>query len=154
MIRLQPLQAGQMPAAGPSRDTLMDRTKLKAACTERLDTLAATHKIGHESNHANRYVLRSAKGTSVEMMLEKGGTGNANLWVRSDFAPGISTDRIEQRAYPGRSVNTLTNNKGKKVYGRHSGLRPMEQLATADLTRFTLSTVADLDQIISVLRAA
>jgi hypothetical protein len=132
----------------------MDRTKLRAACTERLDSLATPHRIGHATNLANRYVLRSAKGTSVEIMFEKGGTGNANLWVRSDFAPGISTDRIEQRVYPGRAVNSLTNAKGKTVYGRHSGLRPMEQLATADLTRFTLSSVADLDQIIAVLRTA
>lgn len=132
----------------------MDRTKLKAACVERLDHQAAIHKIGHETSHANRYVLRSSKGTQIEIMFEKGGTGNANLWVRSDFATGIPGNRIEQRIYPGKAVNTLTNNKGKTVYGRHAGLRSMDQLADADLTRFTLSTLADLDQVIAVLKAA
>ncbi len=132
----------------------MDRTKLKAAIVERLDASAAPHKIGHEQTNANRYVLRSAKGTSVEIMFEKGGTGNANLWVQTDLVSSIQPGRIEQRKYMAKSLNSKQNAKGKTVYGRHSGLRPMEQLGNADLTRFTLASVAELDQIIAVLRAA
>ncbi len=132
----------------------MLRAKLKADIVARLDSIAKTHSLGHQTAYANRYVLPVTGGKPVELMFEKGGTGNANLWVRSDVVNPISTDRILQRDYPAKDLNKLTNKGGKVMYGRHPALRPMDQLGLADLTRYTLKSVAQLDQIVANLNGS
>lgn len=130
------------------------REDLKAACLAVLDLHAVEHPGGHQSAYASRYILRSANGTRVEVLFEKGSRGPANLWVCEAFVEALIDSDIKQRHSPAAGLNQTDPETGKTHYGRHSALRSMRQLGNADLVCFTLEHVSQLNRIVDVLKRA
>ena len=149
--------AGSRAAVGSSRiDTrseLLGRDELKTRCLALLDAAAIEHPAGHGKLFA-RYVLRTQDGDRIEMMFEKGEKSRANLWLACDHAVQLVTMGVEFRDYPASALYQPTEPGGKPVYGRHSALKSMRDLANADLVRFTIDRVDQMEVILTKLKAA
>ena len=128
------------------------RIALKRACMDRLSRVAVEHPAGHQGKLAARFILRTPSGERIELMFEKGDASSANLWVCKRFVIGLLDADIPYRYAPGSAAFKVRNADGKPVYGRHSALKTMDQLATDDLICFGLRTVGDLDAILFQLR--
>jgi len=130
----------------------MLRDELKDAILERLGEVAVEHPAGHQGKLAARFILRSASGEGIELMFEKGPASAPNLWMHRKYAEPLMTSGIDHRVSPARALYAVPNNLGKKIYGRHTGLRPMHQLADSDLVCFKLKALAELEVMVEVLR--
>lgn len=151
------VNAAPEAVAGPSRiDTrseLLGRDELKSRCLALLDAAAMEHPAGHGKLFA-RYVLRTQDGDRIEMMFEKGEKSRANLWLACDHAVQLVTMGVEFRDYPGSALYQPTEPGGKPAYGRHSALKSMRDLANADLVRFTIDRVDQMEMILATLTTA
>lgn len=132
--------------------TTLARDALKAAILQRLAELAVEHPSGHQDKLAARFILRSRGGEAIELMFEMGPATPANLWIHRKFAGPLLASDIEQRESPARILYAVTNGNGKKVYGRHTALLAMRQLADADLVCFKLVAVSEIEAAIGMLR--
>ncbi len=130
----------------------MNREKLKLRCLAQLDERATKHPAGHQGKLAARYLLRHSSGDVVAVMFEKGPDTPANLWVARRYVsnlilkPGVNF----KLSLASKLYSTISKN-GEPLYGRHSALRAMPELKHADLIRFRISTMVDLDQILDHL---
>ena len=131
----------------------ISREDMKAACMARLDAVAVEHPAGHQGKYAARYVMRTTGGDPVELMFEKGSRGPANLWLTERHARPLLSDELDYRQAPAGAIGIVTDAEGKKIYGRHSALKPMRELGSADLVCIRLKDVAELDRILCQLRA-
>lgn len=134
--------------------TELSRANLKRAIVNRLDAIAEPHRLGHQDAYANRYVTRSAHDAPVELMFEKDPETEPHLWVLADQVRSIPQDAVLSALYSKDDLYKLPAKNGGKQYGRHSALEKMTWLGKADLVRFTLGSVQDLDLILSVLMQA
>ena len=140
------------PATG--RQTRVDRQAelharggLKVACLALLDTVAIEHPAGHTGSVA-RYLLRSNDDDRIELMFEKGPKSRANLWLTRALVGDLLSAGIEFRLYPASDLYKPTEAGGEPSYGRHTALKKMRDLANADLVRFTIYRVEEVQKIL------
>jgi hypothetical protein len=131
--------------------TNLSRPHLKRAIVNRLDAAAKEHRIGHQDAYANRYSMRSDDNVPVELMFEKDPETESYLWVLAAQVANLSDGTIPAEFYSKDDLYNVPAKNGGMQYGRHSALEKMTWLGKANLVRFTLGSVADLDQILSVL---
>ncbi|KPP83622.1 MAG: hypothetical protein HLUCCO07_16295 [Rhodobacteraceae bacterium HLUCCO07] len=134
--------------------TDLSRPHLKRAIVNRLDAVAREHRLGHQDAYANRYSMRSDDDAPVEMMFEKDPDTEPHLWVLAEQVASIPKGTIPAEFYSKDDLYNVPAKNGDMQYGRHSALEKMTWLGKADLVRFTLRSVADLDHIVSVLMQA
>lgn len=134
--------------------TELSRPHLKRAIINRLDSIAEPHRLGHQDTYANRYSLRSDHDAPVELMFEKDPATEPHLWSLADQVASIPGGTIPAEFYSKDDLYKVPAKNGGMQYGRHSALEKMTWLGKADLMRFTLRSVADLDHILSVLMQA
>lgn len=132
--------------------TTIARDVLKAAIFQRLSEVAVEHPVGHQGKLAARFILRSHGGEGIELMFEKGPASAPNLWMHQKYAEPLLDSEIEQRASPAHALFSIANEKGKKIYGRHTALLPMRQLADADLVCFKLKAVCEVESVVDALK--
>lgn len=132
--------------------TTTTRAELKLACLALLDEVAVQHPAGHQGKLAARYVLQSASGKRIGLMFEKSVTTPANLWLEQRFATDLMEAELQPRVYLASDLYSETEPGQKPLYGRHTGLKPMRELANADLVRVTFDRIAQLEMIITRLR--
>lgn len=85
-------------------------------------------------------------------MFEKGPATPANLWMHRRFGEMFATAILGRKESPAAAHFAVKNMAAKLIYGRHAGLRPMRQLADADLSCFKLKSMVDLETILEALR--
>lgn len=132
---------------------MMDREELKLACLERLEAVAMEHPSGHQGKLAARYLLRCKNGDRVEVMFEKGPKSPANLWVaHRRVASLIAEPGLHFQSSPASALFARKDSNGKPIYGRHSALKSMRELENADLICFRITSVSELERILTVLQ--
>jgi hypothetical protein len=131
--------------------TELSTPHLKRAIVNQLDGVARQHRLGHQDAYANRYTMRSDHDAPIEVMFEKAPDTDPHLWVLADQVASIRDCDIPAEFYAKNDLYTVPAKNGGMQYGRHSALEKMTWLGKADLVRFTLRSVADLDQILAVL---
>jgi len=96
-------------------------------------------------------VLYRSDGDVIELMFEKHPSTPANLWVAERHGASLMRLGIEYRASP--ATDLLVPGEGERAvrYGRHSALKPMRQLAYAELVRFTVRSVDELEVLLDGL---
>ncbi|WP_231572730.1 hypothetical protein [Paracoccus sanguinis] len=132
---------------------MQGREELKAQCLALLKEAAHEHPAGH-SKLVARYVMRSRNDNRIELMFEKSDKSRANLWLASRYGAELMDVGIRCRAYPASAIYQDAAPGGKKVYGRHSALKSMRDLAHADLIRLTIERPAQMETILRKLDAA
>lgn len=132
--------------------TADQRAALKFAILQRLSEVATEHPAGHQGKLAARFVFRSHDGEGIELMFEKGRNSPPNLWMHQERAELLMTSGIDHRKSEAATLYAVTNEMGKKTYGRHAALLAMHQLANADLVRFKLTSLDELEMMIETLR--
>lgn len=132
--------------------TTLKRDTLKAAILQRLGQVAVEHPSGHQGKLAARFILRSQSGEGIELMFEKGPASPPNLWMHLKFAAALMTGAVAHKESPARTLYVVTNEEGKKIYGRHAALLAMHQLTDADFVCFNLKSLTDLEVIVQLLR--
>ena len=128
--------------------------QLKTAITNRLGDVAGEHRLGHQDAYANRYSMRSDNDAPVELMFEKAPDTEPHLWVLAAQVSTIPEGAVHAEFYSKADLYKLPAKNGGMQYGRHSALEKMALLGKADLMRFTLRSVADLDLILLVVKRA
>ncbi|HRK67050.1 MAG TPA: hypothetical protein PKY73_05810 [Hyphomonas sp.] len=136
--------------SGRTRSTGIDRSALKTECLALLEAAALAHPAGHGKSFA-RYILRSQNGERVELMFEKGEKVGANLWLSSNHAGELLNRGLQCRHYPAAAMNVGDSDGKRPTHGRHAALKSMRDLAYADLVRFTIDRVAQLELLLSRL---
>ena len=121
---------------------------MKAACIALLIERATEHPAGHQSKYVARYVMVAASGARVAMMFEKGDRTPAHLWMELRFARALSTAEAALRVYPATALYLGDQQYREPAYGRHAGLKPMRELAHADLARMTVESVGQLAMVL------
>lgn len=135
------------------KDALMSREELKLACLALLDDAAVEHPSGHQGKSAARYILRSENDDRIELMFEKGENSRANLWVAKSFARDLMNLGIECKEYSASDLNREVEPGKPRRYGRHAALKQMRDLAHADLVRFTVENIGQMQLIIERLKS-
>jgi hypothetical protein len=74
------------------------------------------------------------------------------LWVPDRQSLGALLTDVPGARYP-RSASWQITAAGRRVYGRHSGLKTVLELRDADLIRFAPRTVAEAGRMIACLKA-
>ncbi|MBZ8117371.1 hypothetical protein KUD11_01785 [Roseovarius sp. LXJ103] len=132
----------------------MNAEQLKAACLQRLDQRVAEHPAGHQGKLAARYLIRARDGDAIEIMFEKGPRGPANLWVEaSRVSAFLEHTDLCHRLAPAATLYAVKGANGKPVYGRHSALKSMRDLAHADLVCIRIEALTELDRFLDHLQA-
>jgi hypothetical protein len=108
------------------------------------------HPAGHQTKLAAHYVLVASDGERIGMMFEKGPSSPTNLWMRAEHAVRLRHVDVLRRDYPATDLYAGADDKGRAIYGRHAALKPMRDLANADLVRFEFERI---DQFEAALRA-
>jgi hypothetical protein len=134
--------------------TNISRVNLKRAILSRLDAVAEPHRLGHQDDYANRYVMRSDHDARVELMFEKGSKTEPYLWVLAKQVTSISNEEVPSEFYSKEDIYKIPAKNGGMQYGRHSALEKMTLLGRDDLVRFTLRSLQDLNHILLVLKQA
>jgi hypothetical protein len=128
------------------------RAELKAQCLALLDNTAIEHPAGHQGKLAARYILRSNNQERIGLMFEKGDNCPAYLWVNAGYAAAMLDTDIISLLYPASALYQTDEATKKTLYGRHAALKPMRDLANADLVRFNIDRIIQFEQIIDHLR--
>ncbi|MDO9637290.1 MAG: hypothetical protein Q7J44_01970 [Pseudotabrizicola sp.] len=108
------------------------------------------HPAGHTGS-VGRYVIRSKNGGRIEILFDTYGKGRAKLWIAQQYAGPLLNAGIEVHAYPASHIYKTTDEGTRLSYGRHSALKSMRDLANADLVRFTIIRVDQLEVILDQL---
>lgn len=87
-------------------------------------------------------------------MFEKGEKSKPNLWVERRFVSGLEEAGIEFRVYLASALYPTSAPDQKQAYGRHAALKAMRDLANADLVRFTIERITQLEMILAELMTA
>jgi hypothetical protein len=133
------------------RMTEVSRANLKRAIVTRLDSIAEEHRLGHQAAYANRYKIRSHHDAPIELMFEKKPDTEPHLWVLAAQVASIPEGALVAEPYPAADLYKVPAKGGGKQYGRHSALEDMGMLGRADLVRFTLRSLADLDVVLTTV---
>lgn len=117
----------------------MASEELKRHCLARLNERAMEHPSGHQGQLAARFLLKRSDGDVVELMFEKGPKSPPNLWVANNRVGGlIEQSGLQFRLSPASILFTKKGSNGKPLYGRHSALKPMQELGHSDLVCFRI----------------
>jgi len=127
------------------------RERLKQACIAELDQRARPHPAGH-SALSGRYIIDTRLGP-VAVMFERSDRTPAHLWLPTRVVAGLTLPAVPTEPYPAYACWQKKNAKGEALYGRHSNLLQMPELAKADLTRVTLGSPQHLRDILAALAA-
>ena len=130
------------------------RANLKRAIVSRLDSIAEEHRLGHQAAYANRYKMRSLHDAPIELMFEKHPETEPHLWALAAQVAAIPEGSLVAEPYPKADLYKVPAKDDGMQYGRHSALEDMTLLGRADLVRFTLRSVADLDVVLSAVMQA
>lgn len=150
--RKKPLKSESQQKRIAKTDKLEDRDELKKACLAHLSMIALEHPAGHGKNFA-RYFMISETGDRIEILLEKAEKGRPYLWLSLKHASPSLKLGIEFREYQACDLYQPVADGGKPVYGRHSALKLMRDLANSDLVRFKINRIDQIEAITSNLRA-
>lgn len=126
--------------------------QLKKAILELLNSQGREHSSGHQTSKAGRYVLTAPGGLPIEVMFEKDEATGANIWCPAKVASLLSD--LNPEISPKAGLWVKRNKKGELLYGRHSGLRAMPQLAEADLAKFQVRTLGEAKRVVDAILAA
>lgn len=129
----------------------MNRTQLKSAAEAILDRLADEHPLGHQASKAGRYVLRTAGGSAIELMLEKNDNSPVNIWVERRHAETLVGGSISCKPSPASSLRTTIGKDGRPNYGRHSALERIPALGEADLLCIAPRSLEELGKVLDHL---
>lgn len=132
---------------------ILDRADMKAACLTMLETAAIEHPAGHQGKLAARYIIRTTSGERIGLMFEKGERTKPYVWIERRFARDLLDLDIEFRLSLASSLYQEAEPGGKRTYGRHAALKSMRDLANADLIRFTIERVSQMETILQKLAA-
>lgn len=130
------------------------RDDLKRQCLAALDAAAIEHPAGHQGKLAARYILRTQAGEGIEMMFEKGPARPANLWMNEKYAERLCDGSVPFRRSPAVGLYAASDSDSPVRYGRHSALKPMRDLANADLVCFTIEREGQLEALLRALGEA
>lgn len=126
----------------------MKRSDLKDVL-DMFDSFALEHPDGHQKKKMNRYFV---SGSRLCFAFEKNdGRAHivddvaAHIWCPMKVAAYV--EGVKKIPYPASRLWTKTNASGKKLYGRHSGLKATKELRDIDLIRFTPLTLDDAKRI-------
>lgn len=126
----------------------MKRSDLKDVL-DMFDSFALEHPDGHQKKKMNRYFV---PGSGLCFAFEKNdGRAHivddvaAHIWCPMKVAAYV--EGVKKKPYPASRLWTKTNASGKKLYGRHSGLKATKELRDIDLIRFTPLTLDDAKRI-------
>lgn len=128
------------------------KIQLKKAILEVLDAQGREHPSGHQASKAGRYVLTAPGGVPIEVMFEKDEATGVNIWCPAKIASLLPD--LNPEISPKAELWVKRNKKGELIYGRHSGLRAMPQLADADLAKFQVRTLGEAKRIVDAILAA
>lgn len=129
------------------------RADLKACCLDILDSVAMEHPSGHQGKLVARYVLRTVSGERIGLMFEKSKKAKPNLWVELRFAKELLDLNISFIISQASSLYQQDKATGRIIYGRHAAIKAMRDLANADLVRFTIADITQLQIILKKLTA-
>lgn len=126
----------------------MKRSDLKDVL-DMFDSFALEHPDGHQKKKMNLYFV---PGSGLCFAFEKNdGRAHivddvaAHIWCPMKVAAYV--EGVKKKPYPASRLWTKTNASGKKLYGRHSGLKATKELRDIDLIRFTPLTLDDAKRI-------
>ncbi len=125
------------------------KTQLKKAILELLDAQGREHPSGHQTSKARRYMLTAPGGVPIEVMFEKDEVTGANIWCPAKVASLLPD--LNPEISPKAGLWVKRNKKGELLYGRHSGLRAMPQLAEADLAKFQPRTLGEARRVVDAI---
>ena len=131
----------------------LDRDELKRLWLLAFDSVAVEHGAGHQGKLAARYVLHTPTGSAIELMFEKGPKSPANLWLAKETGRALLDQGLRYRFSPATDTYAKADANGRALYGRHSGLKPMRQLAHADLLCFTIERPTEVKWLLDKLLA-
>lgn len=124
----------------------MNREELKKAALELFDKIADEHPKGHQEVYMNYYIVKNSK---LCFAFEKAPRTPANIWCKL----GVENE-VKGIAWVPSWAKDLwkeENDKGKKVYGRHSGLKKVDELRDADLVKYTAKTLGEVQKVVEGL---
>lgn len=120
-------------------------TNFKKQIERLLDHAGREHRSKHQGVYANRYVIQVMGGVPFEVMYEKGAKTPPSIWCLAKIA-----DHVTGVDYEIDGAGRLRQIPG--LYGRHSALEHMPQLANADLAKFVPKTLTDVRAIINAIK--
>ena len=124
----------------------MNREELKKSALELFDKIADEHPKGHQKVKMNYYIV---KNSELCFAFEKNLDSPANIWCKlgvKDEVNGINCE--ESKA---EKLCQKVNDKGKEVYGRHSGLKKINELRYADLIKYIPKTLGEVQKVVEGL---
>ncbi|WP_295950340.1 hypothetical protein [uncultured Bartonella sp.] len=124
----------------------MNREELKKSALELFDKIADEHPKGHQKVKMNYYIVRNSE---LCFAFEKNLNSPANIWCKlgvKDDVEGIKG--VESLA---KNLWKKVNKKGEKVYGRHSGLKKVDELRDADLIKYIPKTLGEVQKVVEGL---
>lgn len=127
------------------------RKILKLACRAELDQRARPHPAGH-SAYSGRYIIDTRQG-AVAVMFEHSDRVPANLWLATRDVASLTLPAVKSEPYPVSACWQKKNARGEALYGRHSNLLQMPELAKADLIKIMLESPQQLRSILTALGA-
>lgn len=124
----------------------MNREELKKSALELFDKIADEHPKGHQKVKMNYYIVRNSE---LCFAFEKNLNSPANIWCKlgvKDDVEGIKG--VESLA---KNLWKKVNKKGEKRYGRHSGLKKVDELRDADLIKYIPKTLGEVQKVVEGL---
>ncbi len=124
----------------------MNREELKKAALEIFDKIADEHPKGHQEVYMNYYFVKNSK---LCFAFEKALKTPLNIWCKLGVDKDVGGIKgVESLA---KNLWQKVNKKGEKVYGRHSGLKRIDELRNADLIKYTPTTLGEVQKVVEGL---
>ena len=124
----------------------MNREELKKAALELFDKIADEHPKGHQKVKMNYYIV---KNSELCFAFEKNLESPANIWCKLGVKDEVK--EIDCEESKAEELCKKVNDKGKEVYGRHSGLKKIDELRYADLIKYTAKTLGEVQKVVEGL---
>ena len=124
----------------------MHREELKKSALELFDKIADEHPKGHQDVYMNYYFVKNSK---LCFSFEKSSKTPANIWCKLGVRGDVKEIDCEESL--AKDLWQKVNSKGEKVYGRHSGLKKVDELRDADLIKYTPKTLGEVQKVVEGL---
>ena len=123
-------------------EIFMNREELKKAALELFDKIADEHPKGHQKVYMNYYIVKNSK---LCFAFEKAPRTPANIWCKLGVKDDVEGFSGEEKL--AKYLWQKVNRNGEKVYGRHSGLKRVDELRDADLIKYTAETLGEVQTV-------